>query len=53
MKVSNLTKKLQEILGRVSGFKEKCEAEKKEIAEAEKIADDILEALGEASDHKE
>ena len=51
--MSSLTKKLKEILGRVSKCKEKCAAERKEIAEAEKIADDILEALGEAPENKE
>jgi hypothetical protein len=51
--VNRLISKLKEIFGRVSGLKTQREAENKAIAEAEKIADDILEALGEAKENKE
>ncbi len=51
--MNRLVSKLREIFGRVSQLRAQGEADKKEIAEAEKIADGILEALGEAREDKE
>lgn len=51
--MSKLVERLKEAFGRIWQPKERHKAEQEEITEAEKIADDILEALGEAKENKE